>query len=187
MRFFKIRDYNHQYYSFKPPLNSYKQYAYSQFQPHFLALLHHALPSPTFHTHLRTYFRSSLPALRPPRSSWKSEFKLPNRFLFKIGILPRYSSVLSDLAYEQLQKVVRKEWKDIPPPAKLKAPGKDGILRGDEDDMDEEEEIMNSRKEGASLHQPRTVLDDLRKVVKRDVLSWLFGFLEGEYTGEVTG
>jgi hypothetical protein len=162
--------------SFKPPMNVVKNYAQHHFRSHFQALLYDVLPSPTFHDHLKEYFKSTLPPLAPfsgrpedlaSMSNTNIEFVLPNRYLYKIGILPRYASMLADVAYERLGRIVRGDWDDSDPSPVIESGA------GDEGD-----ESMQVDDDGEDQWTER-VLDGLRMVVKRDLLSWLYGYLEG--------
>lgn len=156
--------------SLKPPTLS-KNHYHNLFVNHFQTLLHAALPSPAFHDHLRTYFRASLPPLRAPSASHSSDgtgmfqFQLPNRYLYKLGILPRYAMILSDLAYEQLGRLVRREWATSPSTAS--AIQGSSMMHIDGDEMLDQEDLWSHR-----------TLDDARTVVKMDILAWLLGYLE---------
>lgn len=88
------------------------------------------------------------------------EFSLPNRYLYRIGILPKYASMLTDLAYEQLGKVVRLD-------RALSRENLDGS-----DSMDEVQEEGDEWK--------HKILKELEVLVWQDVLGWLFGYIESE-------
>jgi len=141
-----------------------KNYAQTHFRAHFQALLYDILPSPTFHDHLESYFKSTLPSLRPftgnPKDPIHYEFSLPNRYIYRIGLLPKYATMLADVAYEQLGRIARSDWGPAPAADK----GGDESMAVDEEEENEWEQ---------------RILDGLRQVVKRDLLGWLFGYLEG--------
>jgi hypothetical protein len=73
--------------------------------------------------------------------------------------------MLADVAYEQLGRVVRGDW-DRPDAG-----------QGESNPMEEDE---NGDEGGEWRHK---VLRDLQVIVKRDILGWLFGYMEGERNG----
>jgi hypothetical protein len=150
--------------SYKPPIAPSKSYCQTLFRNHYQALLFDILPSEAFHHHLKNYFRSTLPPLRPLHhpSNRANEFELPNRYLYRIGILPKYASMLADVAYEQLGRVVRGDWDE---PVRTQ----DGVDSMDEDQGEEE-----------GREWKRRMLRDLQVVVRRDILGWFFGYIEGK-------
>ena len=148
--------------SYKPPIAPTKNYCQVLFRNHFQALLFDVLPSEAFHDYLKRYFRSTVPPLRPPHlpTSRRCEFTLPNRYLYRIGILPKYASMLADVAYEQLGRVVRGDW---------------DVLGGEPDETDRMEEDQEEGEEWK-----HKILKGLEAIVKQDILGWLFGYIEGK-------
>lgn len=70
--------------------------------------------------------------------------------------------MLADVAYEQLGRVVRGDWDE---PVRTQ----DGVDSMDEDQGEEE-----------GREWKRRMLRDLQVVVRRDILGWFFGYIEGK-------
>ncbi|KAJ9112443.1 hypothetical protein QFC20_002231 [Naganishia adeliensis] len=133
------------------------------FTAHFHGLLHSYTRSTKFHRYLEIYFRSTLPPLEKVNfnSSSQNSGKLgaaamkPHKELHRLGYLPRYSSMLVDLAYERIKRLVQSD-------------GDEGGEAGGDEAQDEEEDI-------ASWSRP--MLGILRKEVHRQVVAWLYIYI----------
>lgn len=134
----------------------------TNFIAHFQSLLHSYTRSTKFHRYLEIYFRSTLPPLVKVNfnSSSQNTSKLlpaamkPHKELHRLGYLPKYSSMLVDLAYERIKRLVQSDG-DVEPEA----------------DEDEEEEDVPSWS--------RPMLGILRKEIQRQVVAWLYIYING--------
>lgn len=135
----------------------------AKYTAHFHSLLHSYTRCTTFHRYLEIYFRATLPPLERVNfnSSSQGTGRLlpaamkPHKELHRLGYLPRYSSMLVDLAYERIKRLVQSEG-DVEPDV----------------DVDEEEEDV------ASWSRP--MLGILRKEVQRQVVAWLYIYINGK-------
>jgi hypothetical protein len=133
---------------------------------HFHVLLHSYTRSSKFHRYLNTYFRSTLPPLEKVKFGSSSQIQAgsklrpavlkPHKELHRLGYLPKYSSMLVDLAYERIERLVRGET-----------------------DLQEDEEMQEDEDEEASSWS-RPMLPTLRKEVQRQVVAWLYTYISGE-------
>lgn len=134
---------------------------------HFQGLLHSYTRSSKFHRYLNIYFRSTLPPLekvkygsadrKPEDGKLHLAILNPHKELHRLGYLPKYSSMLVDLAYERIERLVKGETdleEDV---------GMDG---------EQEEEEPNSWS--------RPMLATLRKEVQRQVVTWLYTYISGQ-------
>lgn len=80
----------------------------------------------------------------------------PHKELHRLGYLPKYSSMLVDLAYERIKRMVQGEWDEDP------------ALETDEDEDEEQASWL------------RPMLGVLRKEVQRQVVAWLYVYINGE-------
>ncbi|KAJ9106284.1 hypothetical protein QFC21_001429 [Naganishia friedmannii] len=143
------------------PIPSY--HLCSTYVAHFQGLLHSFTRSSKFHRYLEIYFRSTLPPLRKMRYSSASSPSgaakethpagvKPHKELHRLGYLPKYSSMLVDIAYERIKRLVR----------------------GDTD-VDAAEQAEEDEDESEPWSRPMLAI--LRKEVQSQVVSWLYTYI----------
>lgn len=134
---------------------------------HFQGLLHSFTRSSKFHRYLEIYFRSTLPPLRKirysttaspsdPATDSRPAVAKPHKELHRLGYLPKYSSMLVDIAYERIKRLVR----------------------GDTD-VDAAEGVEEEEEESEPWLRPMLAI--LRKEVQSQVVSWLYTYINCKF------
>ncbi|GHJ88400.1 hypothetical protein NliqN6_4802 [Naganishia liquefaciens] len=134
---------------------------------HFQGLLHSYTRSSKFHRYLNIYFRATLPPLEkvkygsadrePADDRLHLAVLKPHKELHRLGYLPKYSSMLVDLAYERIERLVKGET-DL----------EIDVTMAEEEQQEEELSSWS-----------RPMLATLRKEVQRQVVTWLYTYING--------
>ena len=135
---------------------------------HFQGLLHSYTRSSKFHRYLNIYFRATLPPLEkvkygsadrePADDRLHLAVLKPHKELHRLGYLPKYSSMLVDLAYERIERLVKGET-DL----------EIDVTMAEEEQQEEELSSWS-----------RPMLATLRKEVQRQVVTWLYTYINGK-------